>query len=75
MAGMAGTAFASAAVSAEEASGYVIPAGALFGEDAGNVSKVWVVASDSTVHSREVVVGRVTAGGAQVIEGLLPPWA
>ena len=38
--------------------------------EAGNVSKVWVVDSDSTVHSREVVVGRVTPGGVQIVEGL-----
>jgi RND family efflux transporter MFP subunit len=70
LAGMAGTAFATATVSAEEASGYVIPVGALFGEEAGNVSKVWVVDSANTVHSREVVVGRVTPGGVQVRKGL-----
>ena len=58
MAGMAGTAFASTGVSAEETSGYIIP------------SKVWVVGADSTVTSRKIVVGRVTAGGVQVIEGL-----
>ncbi len=70
LAGMAGTAFASGTVSAEEARGYIIPVGALFGEDAGNVSKVWVVDSESTVRSREVVVGRVTPGGVQIVEGL-----
>lgn len=70
MAGMAGTAFASTGVSAEETSGYIIPAGAVFGEAVGNLSKVWVVGADSTVTSRAIVVGRVTAGGVEVTEGL-----
>ena len=69
-AGMAGMAYATGTLSEEEASGYVIPVGALFGEAAGNVSKVWVVDANSTVHSREVQVGRVTPGGVQVVEGL-----
>jgi RND family efflux transporter MFP subunit len=69
-AGMAGMAYATGTLSKEEASGYVIPVGALFGEAAGNVSKVWVVDDNSTVHGREVQVGRVTPGGVQVIEGL-----
>ncbi len=69
-AGMAGTAYATGTLTAEEARGYVIPVGALFGEAAGNVSKVWVVDDNSTVHSREVQVGRVTPGGVQIIEGL-----
>ena len=69
-AGMAGTAYATATLSEEDASGYIIPVGALFGEADNNVSKVWVVDSSSTVHSREIVVGRVTAGGVQVIDGL-----
>jgi len=50
-------------MSAEEGQGYVIPVGALFGEEAGNVSMVWVVDADNTVHSREVNVGRATPGG------------
>jgi RND family efflux transporter MFP subunit len=70
LAGMAGTAYATATLSTEEASGYVIPVGALFGEATDNVSKVWVVDSNSTVHSREVRVGRVTPGGVQIVEGL-----
>lgn len=70
MAGMAGTAYATSTLSPEEASGYIIPAGALFGEEAGNVSKVWVVDSANTVHSREVEVGRVTPGGVQIRTGL-----
>ena len=70
MAGMAGTAYVSGTLTAEEASGYIIPVGALFGEAVGNISKVWVVGSDNTVHSREVVVGRSTAGGVQIVDGL-----
>jgi len=50
--------------------GYVIPVGALFGEDAGNISKVWVVGADNTVHSKEVSVGRISPGGVQILEGL-----
>ena len=69
-AGMAGTAHITGKLAAKDASGYVIPVGALFGESAGNVSKVWVVDTSSTVHSREVQVGRVTPGGVQVVEGL-----
>jgi RND family efflux transporter MFP subunit len=69
-AGMAGMAYATGTLSEEDASGYSIPAGALFGEATNNVSKVWVVDSNSTVHGREVRVGRVTPGGVQVIEGL-----
>ena len=42
LAGMAGTAYVSATISDNEGQGYVIPVGALFGEDVGNVSKVWV---------------------------------
>jgi RND family efflux transporter MFP subunit len=70
LAGMAGIAYATATLSEEEASGYIIPVGALFGEAKNNVSKVWVVDSNSTVHSREIRVGRVTPGGVQIIEGL-----
>jgi len=70
MAGMAGTAYVSGTLTAEEASGYIIPVGALFGEAVDNISKVWVVGSDNTVHSREVVVGRSTAGGVQIVDGL-----
>jgi len=70
LAGMAGTAYATATLSAEEASGYVIPVGALIGEATGNVSKVWVVDPSNTVRSREVTVGRVTPGGVQIVEGL-----
>ena len=69
-AGMAGTAHATATLTTVEASGYIIPVGALFGEAAGNVSKVWVVDENHIVRSREVQVGRVTPGGVQVIEGL-----
>ncbi|MEH6636851.1 MAG: efflux RND transporter periplasmic adaptor subunit [Halioglobus sp.] len=70
LAGMAGTAFITGTANEEEGRGYVIPAGALFGEPVGNTSKVWVVQQDNTVSSRQVSVGRVTAGGVQVLEGL-----
>ena len=70
LAGMAGTAHISATVSEEEGRGYVIPAGAMFGEVTDNVSNVWVVDQDNTVRSRQVRVGRVTAGGVQILEGL-----
>jgi RND family efflux transporter MFP subunit len=70
LSGMAGTAHISGTVNEDEERGYVIPAGALFGEPVGNVSKVWVVQQDNTVSSREVSVGRVTAGGVQVLQGL-----
>ena len=59
-----------ATLTPDEAAGYVIPVGALFGEDAGNVSKVWVVGPDNTVQSREVTIGRITTGGVQITEGL-----
>ncbi len=70
LAGMAGTAHISATLSEEEGRGYVIPAGAMFGEVTDNVSNVWVVDQDNTVRSRQVRVGRVTAGGVQILEGL-----
>jgi len=70
LAGMTGTAHVIGVMSAEEGRGYVVPVGALFGEEAGNVSKVWVVDADNTVHSREVNVGRVTPGGVQIVKGL-----
>lgn len=70
LSGMAGTAYTTATIIEEEERGFVIPVGALFGEDAGNISKVWVVDTNDTVSSREVTVGRVTPGGVQIIEGL-----
>jgi RND family efflux transporter MFP subunit len=70
LAGMAGTAHVTGTPDDEGALGYVIPAGALFGEPVGNISKVWVVQQDNTVSSRQVSVGRVTAGGVQILEGL-----
>lgn len=70
LAGMAGTAHITGTPNDEEGLGYVIPAGALFGEPVGNISKVWVVQQDNTVSSRQVSVGRVTAGGVQILEGL-----
>lgn len=70
LAGMAGTAHVTGTPDDEGGLGYVIPAGALFGEPVGNISKVWVVQQDNTVSSRQVSVGRVTAGGVQILEGL-----
>ena len=70
LAGMAGTAHITGTVSEAEGQGYVIPAGALHGEPVGNITKVWVVDQDNTVRSRQVSVGRVTAGGVQILEGL-----
>lgn len=70
LAGMAGTAYATGTTAPDEATGYIIPVGALFGEDAGNVSKVWVVGPDNTVQSRQVTVGRITTAGVQITEGL-----
>lgn len=70
LAGMAGTAHISANIEEEQDRGYVVPAGALFGQSEGNISKVWVVDQDNTVHSREVTVGRVATGGVQILEGV-----
>ena len=70
LAGMAGVAYATATLTPDEAAGYIIPVGALFGQDAGNVSKVWVVGPDNIVRARQVSVGRITPGGVQIIEGL-----
>ena len=70
LAGMAGTAYVSATISEEEQRGFVIPVGALFGEAAGNISKVWVVDASNAVHSREVNVGRISPGGVQILDGL-----
>ena len=42
----------------------MIPVSALFGEEQGNVSKVWLVGPDNRVSSRVVKVGSVTSGGA-----------
>jgi RND family efflux transporter MFP subunit len=70
LAGMAGTAHISGTYSEEQGQGYVIPPGALFGASADNISRVWVVDQDNTVHGREVTVGRVTTGGVQILEGL-----
>lgn len=70
LAGMAGVAHVSGDIRPSEKSGYVIPVSALFGEEQGNVSKVWLVGPDNRVSSRVVKVGSVTSGGATVIEGL-----
>ena len=70
LAGMAGVAYATGRSEPDESKGYVIPVSALFGEEQGNVSKVWIVGADNRVSSRVVKVGTVSAGGVSVIDGL-----
>ena len=70
LAGMAGVAYVTGDTRPNEASGYVVPVSALFGEEKDNVSKVWVVGPDNRVSSRVVKVSGVNPAGANVIEGL-----
>ena len=70
LAGMSGVAFVTADSRPDDTTGYVVPVSALFGEASDNVSKVWVVGPDNRVSSRIVEVSGVSAGGANIIEGL-----
>lgn len=70
LAGMTGVAYVTGEARPGESGGFVVPVGALFGEEEGNVSKVWVVGADSRVSSRVVKVGGITPTGITIIDGL-----
>ena len=70
LAGMAGVAHISGRAPGEDTGGYVIPVSAFKGDPQSNESRLWVVGEDNRVSSRDVTVGRVTAGGIIVTEGL-----
>jgi multidrug efflux pump subunit AcrA (membrane-fusion protein) len=61
------TAESAAAAMARTEEAWVIPAIAVFEDDAGQ-SCVWVISDDLTAHKREVVAGEVTGDRSIVIE-------